>query len=78
MGIKKWRCPNGHILGIVERTRRNGRRSHRLVLFREAVVEEGHGKRMAILIGSAPIIECSICGAKRGWWEAREKGEQND
>jgi len=75
--LKRWKCANGHVLGVVERAevRRNGARPYyvaRLMLFREAVDEDGERMEdvdvMAVIEGTTLDVRCSVCGGKRSWW----------
>jgi hypothetical protein len=74
-GLKQWRCPNGHILGVVERasfTTQAGHRGHvsRLLLYRQAIgVDlENEVDVIAVVEGTAPFVRCSICGEVRAWY----------
>ena len=75
MTMIDWRCPNGHVLGVV---RRNGSNESQLVLYRYAIdlaVEEPREPEvLGILsgIGGMSNIQCSICGAVRDWNPDRE------
>lgn len=76
MEILRWRCPNGHVLGLVEK-RGNGR--HVLLLFRYALEDltPGSGEEnstrevevMALVEGTMLEVRCSICGGVKSWWE---------
>ena len=74
-GLKQWRCPRGHVLGIVERVRRtNGRGQSyhvsRLMLFRQAINVDYAAEVdvMAVVEGTALDIRCSVCGEVRAWY----------
>lgn len=72
---KQWRCPKGHVLGIVERVKRtngSGKSYHlsRLMLFRQAIDADCAAEVdvMAVVEGTALDIRCSVCGAVRPWY----------
>ena len=70
-----WRCPEGHVLGVVER---NGSNVSRLLLYRQAVDLEadapGDPEVLGVLdgIGGMDSIRCSLCGGMRNWDPDRE------
>jgi len=73
-GLKQWKCPNGHILGVVERasfTTQAGHCGHvsRLMLYRQAIsVDLGVDVDViAAVEGTALNVRCSICGEVRPW-----------
>lgn len=73
-GLKQWKCPNGHILGVVERasfTTQAGHCGHvsRLMLYRQAInVDLGvEVDVIAAVEGTALNVRCSICGEVRPW-----------
>jgi hypothetical protein len=77
--LKQWRCPNGHLLGVVERVRvtgSNGGGYHisRLLLFRHAIDLSQDGKLdevdvIGALEGTMLHIRCDVigCGETRVW-----------
>lgn len=80
-GLKPWKCTNGHVLGIVERTQvsGNGAKYHvsRLILFRQAIDLEPEASVslenvdvIANIEGTVMDIRCSVpgCGNIRTWW----------
>jgi hypothetical protein len=67
-----WRCPNGHVLGVVER---NGSHVRQLQLFRNAVWEEYAPFQqdvVATIIGSVTEVRCSLCGSTSTWVPGQE------
>jgi len=73
IGLK--RCPKKHILGQM---RKNGRRQEVFELFRQAI---DYGQEMpeqvdviAVIVGKATNIRCSICGGLIVWNEAAPRG----
>ncbi len=59
-----WFCPNGHILGMVEK---NNSRST-LRVYRDAVFPGAESDPLlASEITGDAIIYCSLCGAARAW-----------
>lgn len=82
--MKQWLCPGGHVLGVVQRTKVNGRegRSYhvsRLMLFRQAVdlsVEAGDVDVMAVVEGTTLDVRCSVCGEARTWWMGADAMER--
>jgi hypothetical protein len=73
-GLKQWKCPKGHILGVVERasfTTQAGHCGHvsRLMLYRQAIsVDLGvEVDVIAAVEGTALNVRCSICGEVRPW-----------
>ncbi len=68
---KAWRCPNGHILGLAQREKVDGRWVTRLALYREAVDPTADAPAevdvVAVVDGSALDVRCSVCGAVRSW-----------
>lgn len=62
----EWRCPNGHVLGLV---RRSTRRIRQLALFRQANGPEDDV--IAVLEGTSDIV-CSVCGYSRTWAPGEE------
>lgn len=74
--IAEWKCKNGHVMGVVVRM---GRGIENLLLYREAV-GDCHGAKnaprndineevevMAVVVGMARGVKCSICGVERTW-----------
>ena len=76
-GKKAWKCPNGHVLGIVRRYSTvlpSGQRYRitRLMLFRHAIDNNGDDVMeevdvMALVEGTVIDVRCDICGATRTW-----------
>lgn len=74
--VKRWKCRNGHVLGVVNRVRattQSGRSYHvsRLMLYREAIGAEADMAEVdviAVIEGTALDIRCSICGEIRPWY----------
>ena len=76
MDGRNWKkCPVGHVLGEIVREAviHNGRRHYatRLHLFRQAV-SESYAEVIpvdviAVIEGTAPEIDCSLCKAKVAW-----------
>jgi len=80
-GSKQWKCPGGHVLGVVERVRvtdersaspaaRQARHVSRLLLFRQAIDAdcEMDVDVIAAVEGTALNVRCSICGGVRPWY----------
>lgn len=78
-GARQWRCKNGHVLGLVVRSRVRGERDDyhvtRLLLFRHAIDLDVDDVRpieevdvIAMVEGTTLNVTCSICGEKRTWW----------
>jgi len=75
-GVKEWKCPQGHTLGLVKRIKvvSSGRTGHvsRLMLFRQAVdreaVDPADVDVIANVEGTALEIRCSVCGEVRPWY----------
>lgn len=74
--LKRWKCENGHMMGMV---RRNGSGIRQLWLFRESVNSEQStvdGEEgvdvMAIVEGYVADVRCSICGSVRTWVPGEE------
>jgi hypothetical protein len=66
-----WHCPNGHILGVVERT---GKKNV-LLVFRQSLPSDPKNNGLPTsseTIGDATIF-CSICGAQRKWNYKKDK-----
>lgn len=61
-----WRCPNGHVLGRVQRS---SSRIRQLVLFRHADGPEDDV--IGTLEGTSEIV-CSVCGYSRTWVPGEE------
>jgi len=57
----EWRCPNGHVLGLVQRSTR---RIRQLALLRQANGPEDDV--IAVLEGTTDVT-CSVCGYSRTW-----------
>lgn len=66
-----WRCPNGHVLGVVER---NGSHVRQLQLLRNAIWEYTvfPDDFVATIIGSVTEVRCSLCGSTRTWVPGQE------
>ena len=68
-----WKCPNGHILGLIRRERVTVNRKQallpRLVLFRSARRSEDvyDGCDILAIIDAGKSVECDICHAHRDW-----------
>ncbi|MDI6770107.1 MAG: hypothetical protein QMD04_10600 [Anaerolineales bacterium] len=59
-----WHCPNGHILGVIEKyTYRNTLRVYRAAVFHET----DPGAEFASDITGEAVVYCSLCGAARKW-----------
>lgn len=80
-GLKQWKCPNNHLLGIVERVQVTGisGKYHvsRLILFRQAIdmapnsgVDLTEVDVIGNIEGTVMDIRCSVpgCGQVRTWW----------
>ncbi len=82
--VKAWKCPRGHILGIVSRvkTRATGGTIHvsRLLLFRQAVDQQAVSPEnvdvIAAVEGTALEIRCSVCGEVRPWYIGQDALER--
>jgi hypothetical protein len=73
-GLKQWKCPKGHLLGVVERasfTTQAGHCGHvsRLMLYRQAIpIDQAmEVDVIAVVEGTALNVRCSICGEVRPW-----------
>lgn len=65
---RRWRCKNGHTLGVTRRARVDGHHVTRLELFRQAVGEDLEAVDvMAVVEGTVLDVRCSVCGATRTW-----------
>lgn len=73
--IAEWQCKNKHVMGVVVKM---GNGVKVLLLYREAVgpitsqaeEETQLGEEvevMAVVVGMARGVKCSICGAERTW-----------
>lgn len=67
-------CTKKHILGQM---RRNGSKQEIFELFRQAV---DHGQDLpeevdviAVIVGPAPVVRCSICGEVIAWHQREQK-----
>lgn len=75
-GVKEWKCPRGHTLGIVKRikiqTETSSGHISRLMLFRQAIDREAVDPENVDVIanveGTALEIRCSVCGEVRPWY----------
>jgi hypothetical protein len=70
---KPWKCPNGHLVGYVDRDR-SGRK---LLIFDDSIdISIPSGGRIptvrVIIRGPAPVIRCTICRAERAWYADQE------
>lgn len=68
--VKRWKCPNGHTLGVVRRSKIGGAHVTRLELFRQALADgEGDVDVMAVVEGTVLNVRCSVpgCGESRTW-----------
>lgn len=76
--IAYFRCPQGHIVGIVDRMRHNGTRITVLKVLRRSADEKEMPLPVkaidisAEIIGYAPAVVCGICGAERPWVPGEE------
>jgi hypothetical protein len=72
VGVKQWKCPQGHVLGMVERAEVRQGHVSRLLLFRQAVDRDSFNPAMvdvmAVVEGTALEIRCSVCGEVRPWY----------
>ena len=81
-GLKRWRCKNGHVLGVVQRVRLSpGVRVTRLVLFRQAIDVSLDGQMeevdvLANVEGTTLDVRCSACGETRSWYIGEEGMER--
>jgi hypothetical protein len=83
---KQWKCPNGHVLGVVERAKEvnNGRYRHvtRLILYRHAIdLSQAQPEDVDVigaLEGTMLRIRCDVpgCGAVRTWQIGEEAIER--
>lgn len=73
--IYTWRCPRGHVMGLVTR---DGRGVRRLLLYREAIsyqpsdINHENLDVIAVIEGYVSDVKCSICGAIRTWIPGEE------
>lgn len=78
-GLKQWKCPNGHVIGVIDHVSlKNGqgksRHVSRLLLFRHAVDLSQSNLMAADVVGDVEgtmlHIKCDVagCGAIRSWW----------
>jgi hypothetical protein len=80
-GLKQWKCPNGHVLGVVERVKAGQEHVTRLMLFRQALdIGEKEGELMqdvdviANIEGTILDVRCSVpgCGQIRSWFAGED------
>ena len=68
MEMTPWKCPQGHVLGLV---RRNGNKTTQLLLLREAINQSQTTEVdvIAVVEGYVADVRCSVagCGALRTW-----------
>ena len=73
-GLKQWKCENGHVLGVVQRVKVDGKRwVSRLSLYRQAIDTQANGNMpevdvIAVVEGTVPDVFCSVCDAVRPWF----------
>lgn len=75
-GLKEWKCPRGHVLGLIKRAKTtiNAHDYHvtRLLLFRQAVDRDAAIPESvdvcAVIEGTTHDIRCSVCGDVRSWF----------
>ena len=69
---RQWKCPHGHVLGLVKRVRMGPGHISRLLLFRSAVdpaaEDPARVEVFAVIEGTALDIQCDICGEVRPWY----------
>lgn len=71
-----WMCKrkDGHVLGLVVTVSVPDGLIEQLYLFRNAVMAESVGRDASVLghaEGTMHDIECTLCSAKRTWWEGK-------
>jgi hypothetical protein len=77
-GLKQWKCPNGHVLGVIKKIKvknSQGKARHvgRLMLFRHAIdLSQPRPEEVDVigaLEGTMLHIRCDVpgCGAVRPW-----------
>lgn len=74
--VKRWRCPNRHVMGMVAR---NGSGIRQLLLYRAAIEDQQPGDEIdviAVVEGYAADVRCSLCGAVRTWIPGQEALER--
>lgn len=84
-GQKRWKCENGHVLGVVQREKvsvGNSRRwITRLLLFRHAIdLQSGQMAEVDVAAhveGTVFDVRCDVagCGAVRSWYIGEEMME---
>lgn len=82
--VKEWKCPNGHVVGLVKRVKTQVGKSDlhisRLLLFRQAVDREAMRPEnvdvIAAVEGTALEIRCSVCGEVRPWYIGQDALER--
>lgn len=65
--VSSWRCPRGHVLGMVVES---GRGVRNLLLYREAIDPLGEAADVDVIAtvqGDMMDARCSVCGAVRTW-----------
>ena len=77
-GMKRWKCPNGHVLGVTQEklVEQNGRKFFvdRMILFRQALDPQAEIPEdvdvIAALEGTTLDVRCSVpgCGGVRTWY----------
>lgn len=66
--VKPWKCPQGHVMGLVTR---DGGGVRRLLLYRWAMHASPRPSEeldvIATIEGYVADVRCSICGSMRTW-----------
>lgn len=77
-GLKQWKCPSGHVLGVVQRVRAGKGHVSRLLLFRQAIDADCQADVdvIAAVEGTALNIRCSVCGEVRPWYIGQDAIER--
>jgi hypothetical protein len=67
VNVRRYRCPNGHVVGFI---RSEGHSVNRLLLLRDSIDEQadavGEPVAVAAIIDSGDLT-CTICGASMVW-----------
>jgi hypothetical protein len=81
-GLRQWKCPNGHVLGVIQRIEINdvGHKGWvtRLMLFRHAIdLQSGQMADVdvaAAVEGTTLDVRCDVqgCGKTRSWFIGEE------
>lgn len=68
-----WRCPDGHLMGRVIKSKHGKVKIRQLEIFREALQDDPGLSEIIAITDGFTDVRCSICGKMRAWTPGGEE-----